>query len=230
MRGPTILPGYVLFAVTLGGLVGAPSAYPNVVFTSGNNPQTGEQNILFGSADAGQTVSAETDQGIPVLFTSLTSQTLFQNAHGQAEIENNDDPGKLPLTSIEVSVPGHSVQSFILNLQNGTGTAHVEAIGTSNQTFDYLLGNGQNFFTISAFDGDSLSAIRISGSDTGGFGFDAIKQPRLSIAAVADTPGTTVATTLGSAVPIPEPSSVAVLGAGLLGLSFIATRRKRRSA
>jgi hypothetical protein len=67
----------------------APSARADVIFQLGNHPQPDEQNILFSSPETGNPIWGEVDHtGIAVRFQSTTGETLFQNAQGQAQIQN----------------------------------------------------------------------------------------------------------------------------------------------
>ena len=204
-------------------LSGAPKTQASIIFAAGN--QSGEQNVLFGSGDIGSVASGLTDSNITVIFTSRTNQSLFQKAQGLADIENGTDPGEASLTSIAVSLPGYTFQSLTLNLQNGTGTAHIEAIGTSDRGFNYALGNGQNFFTVTATDGDTLSAVQVTQAlGSSDFGFAEAKQPRVSSAIAASETDSLVSTPAA----VPEPGSMSIIGTALLALGFAARRWIRR--
>src|ERR1700741_1879792 len=79
------------------GAVAMPGAVrADVIFTIGNHPQDGETNILFKSSETGTTINGFVGQSnVDVHFSNNGSgQVLFQNAQGQADIQNNADPGK----------------------------------------------------------------------------------------------------------------------------------------
>jgi hypothetical protein len=203
-------------AIAIVALAGVRSARADIVFDPGNHPQPGEENVLFQSTQTGNTVTGFTNQtNTEVDFTS--SQTLFVSASGQAKVEAVDASGnQVPVTSLTITAPNSSSWTdFIMNpeITGGIGTAgasgHVSVVASNGTfTFDYPggLGNGNNFLTIIAVNGETITSVSIT-SDTG---FTDLKQPRISFATA-----------------IPEPSSLVLAGTGLAVVLGVGYRRRR---
>lgn len=196
-------------------------ASANIIFTLGNNPQPDEANILFGAKQTGMTINGEVDHsGVGAIFSSLTGETLLQNAKGQADVSNNAGK-KVDLTSMDFKLdPGFGFLDFIMNLENGSGNATVKVL-TQGDSFTYGLGNGQNFLTIVSTGPDVMTEIQVT-MDAGG-GFLDFKQPRVS-GACEMVPGA-----VPTCTPIPEtpePATLSLLAIALLGMGVAIRRRK----
>lgn len=191
-------------------------AYADVIFTQGNHP-TDETNIYFKTPETGTTIFGQVSQSnpIPVEFSSSASppQTLYQTAQGQADIESAASTTDSAITALTITVPNYTFGDFIMNPLNGTGTATVTAIDNFNHVFNYDLGTGQNYLTITTANGESISKLMITMSIDGYF--QQFKQPRIGELQLTQT-------------PVPEPSSLAVFSAGLIGLAFAFRVRRRR--
>jgi len=199
-----VVPFLVVFAVIV--CSGKAARADSVTFTLGNNPQPNEENILLNSGAQGTTVFGLTNQSqLQVSFTS-TTDTLVEPSSGQARVEALDGL----LNNVTISLPNASFTDVILNPFFGSGTANVTVVTTNNQVFNfsYTLSNGQNFLTIVADPGTRIFSVTIDAAA----GFTDLRQPRIS----------------GAAPNIPEPTTMVLLGSGLLGTAA-AFRRKRRS-
>jgi hypothetical protein len=183
------------------------SAHATITFIPGNNPQPGEENILFGSKETGMTISGTTNQSdVGVMFSS--TETLLQKSQGQAQLLNNAGGN---LHDVTVTVPGHTFTDFIVDLNKANGSTLDISVMANDGTFtDSFTGkNGSNFITILASGNETMSSITFSSPDTG---FEQFKQPRIS--------GITA---------IPELSTWAMFLLGFAGLGF-AGRASRKSA
>lgn len=183
-------------------------ATADVMFELGNHPQQpSEENILFTKGLTGTSVTGTTNQsGLTVQFTS--SQVLDETANGQANVEALTGL----LNNITVSVPGGTFGDLIANPFQGTGDVTVTAVTTMGTvfTFTYALENGENFVTITTSGGELLSSVTFNAPN----GFDDLKQPRISGAAL---------TPVGRSTP--EPSSLVLLGSGFAGMMGIVRRK-----
>jgi len=239
LEGPARI---ALLATAVGvgvAIAGAPAnAHISICFK--NCPQQpGEQNILFGAKDnnlttlTGQTKKTNT----AVTFDVISgTEEIGTNGIGQADVictmncgtDSKGGANGMQLTNLDIKVQsGFGATDFIGNLDFGEGTALINVTDQTGATFDYTLGNGQNFFTLTATGGEVITDITITQealNSQGFFGWNDLKQPRISGICSID-PTTGVCTTIAT----PEPSTVALLGGGLFGLVWFVRRRKTRS-
>jgi hypothetical protein len=187
----------VLCALVLGIGLLPTSSQAGIIFTLGNNPQPGEENVLLNTGAIGNTVFGVTNQSnTPVEFNS--TQLLTEPANGQARIEATNGTSQIGLTNVTISIPNGSAQDLIFN-PDITGT-----IGTSGGTltvnvtdnlgtifpFSYTLGNGSNFLTITTSGGESIVSTSLSYSLSAGF--TDLRQIRLSGVSVVPEPATNI--------------------------------------
>ena len=203
--------GATLATAVVGGA--AAPAYADITFFLGNNPQPGEENILFGAKETGTTITGATNQSnVPVVFTS--TDTLLQNSSGQAQILNNAGGN---LTDITVTTPGYTFTDFIVDLNKAGTTQNPNPIDVSVLASDGTIwtmsppvpgGPGSNFLTILATNNETMSSVSFSSDG----GWEQFKQPRISGVAA-----------------VPELSTWAMMGVGFAALGFAGYRSRKGS-
>ena len=194
--------------VALATLVLVAPSFADAVFHPGNHPQPHEQNVLFPTDQMGATIVGQTNMSrTPVQFSS-TSDTLMAKG-GQSDIDAADGL----INDITMTVPGHTFLDAIINpfKPGSTGDLLVTVTMSDGTTFTHTYGNtnGNNFLTITTTVGEKISSVTIDSAS----GFQDLKQPRLSVIS-----GVTV---------VPEPSSMLLLGSGLLGVATVVRRKLR---
>jgi hypothetical protein len=181
-------------------------AFADAVFTLGDHPQPNEENILFHPAQMGTTIDGITNHSHTMVQFSSTTDTLIASG-GQSDVDAVDGD----INDITMSVPGHTFLDAIINpfKEVGVGNLVVTVTMSNGMTFTHTYGaaHGDNFLTITTSGGEMISSVNIES----GLGFQGLKQPRIS-----GISGVTV---------VPEPSSMLLLGSGVLGLAY-ALRRK----
>jgi hypothetical protein len=207
--GLLLLTGIALLAPTL--------SWADLIIATGNNPQPGEENVLLNSGSTGSTVTGTTNQtGFTVNFSSAT-QILSEPSSGQARIEATNGSNQVALGDINFSLANGTFTDAIFNAFIGgtigvPGNVTITVSGSDGNTPETLvtvfsLGNGQNFFTITAINGEVINSISISAPN----GFTDLRQVRISGAT-----GPTPVPDMGATLPL--------IGLGLLGLAIVRRR------
>ena len=165
-------------------------SWADIMFTLGNNPQPGEENVLLNKGETGPIVTGSTNQShIGVNFLSPSGQTLTIPANGQARIEATSGGSQVALSNIGFALATGTFTDAIFNMHIGgtIGTSGGTATITASDNLGNMssltttLGNGENFVTVVASNGESLTFISI-GYLTG---FTDLRQVRISGAGVA---------------------------------------------
>jgi PEP-CTERM motif len=178
------------------------------------------QTIQFPVQPNGTSVIGFTNQtNTSVTFSTLTSQTLTTPSQGQARIEATSGTGQIPLNSllIALTAPNTTFGYIEFNLFGGgqftTATSvTIHALDQFGNPFDinHAIGNGENFFSALASNGERITSISFNTSPGG---VTDIRQIRIN--------------TSENIVPLPEPGTWGMMIFGF-GAAGIAMRRSRR--
>jgi len=227
---------FLLTLVAAGAFALAVPAHATIIFTLGNHPQADEQNIFFTQADltpsthqTGSVSGGVVDVEFNTVFTKAatstggggTGQLITANGIGQADIVTASGA---QLTSLQITPEaGFGFHDFIGNPTHGQGTMNVFVRDNFGNNFDFTLGQGQDFFTLTTADNEAITLIQLTQltGSSGAFGWDDFAQPRVSGVCVL---GTT------TCEPVAEPSSLLVLGTVLTGAGLLRRFRNNRKA
>src|SRR5215204_4317803 len=206
-----------VLALAVFAIVGvvAGTAKADIVVVTGVNNQ-GTDNVLLNPATNVLTVTGTVGPSdLLVNFTSSSGSGLLNaNPSGQATVSGGT--GNTALTQLTFGLANNDTFTravFNINAEmSGSVLIHVEGVNINGGFFedDFTVdANGQNFFTVTAINGQAITSISLTAIN--GAVFEDVRQVRLGGGEVTET--------------IPEPASMVLLGSGLLGVA--ASLRKR---
>jgi hypothetical protein len=193
------------------------TARADIVVVSGVNNQ-GTDNVLLNPATNVFTVTGTVGANNRVVNFTSSSGSMLLNANPSGQATVSGGLGNAGFTQLSFGLDnGDSFTRAVFNINSvtdGSVLIHVEGINIDGGFFedDFTVdANGQNFFTVTAINGQSITSISLTAIN--GALFEDIRQVRLGGGAVQN---------------VPEPASMLLLGGGLVGAAAAIRRRRRK--
>jgi hypothetical protein len=212
----------LLAAAALAATTAATPAWAEISITDMQQVSQG-QTIQFPVQPDGTSVIGFTNQtNTSVTFSTLSGQTLDTPSQGQARIQAVSGTTVVPLSSllINLTAPNTTFGYIEFNLFGGTQLADatsvtIHALDALGNPFDLVvpIGNGENFFSALATNGERIASISFNSGNT--TGVTDIRQIRINLGENLQ------------AVPEPATWAMMLLGFGAAGMAMRRTRRRK---
>src|SRR6185503_18813443 len=193
------------------------TARADIVVITGVNNQ-GTDNVLLNPATNALTVTGTVGANNRIVNFTSSSGSMLLNANPSGQATVSGGLGNAGFTQLSFGLDnGDSFTRAVFNINSvtdGSVLIHVEGINIDGGFFedDFSVdANGQNFFTVTAINGQSITSISLTAIN--GALFEDVRQVRLGGGAVQN---------------VPEPASMLLLGGGLVGAAAAIRRRRRK--